>query len=75
MFGASGGWGIPVASPTLMITAGGIATNPRYFEGVRQPPELLDITISVDHAIIDGATAARFARRLDELITNAEGLR
>ena len=29
MFGAGGGWGIPIAPPTLMITIGGIATKPR----------------------------------------------
>ena len=27
MFGTGGGWGIPIAPPTLMITVGGIATN------------------------------------------------
>jgi pyruvate/2-oxoglutarate dehydrogenase complex dihydrolipoamide acyltransferase (E2) component len=54
---------------------GGIATKPRYVDGSLQPRELLDLTISVDHDMVDGATAARFARRLDELITHAEGLR
>jgi hypothetical protein len=28
MFGPGGGWGIPIAPPTLMITVGGIATKP-----------------------------------------------
>jgi pyruvate/2-oxoglutarate dehydrogenase complex dihydrolipoamide acyltransferase (E2) component len=68
MFGAAGGWGIPIAPATLMITVGGIATKPRYVNGNLEPRELLDITISVDHAIVDGATAARFARRLTELM-------
>ena len=68
MFGAGGGWGIPIAPPTLMITVGGIATKPRYVDGNLEPRELLDITISVDHAIVDGATAARFTRRLAELL-------
>jgi hypothetical protein len=27
MFGPAGGWGIPIAPPTLMITVGGIATK------------------------------------------------
>jgi pyruvate/2-oxoglutarate dehydrogenase complex dihydrolipoamide acyltransferase (E2) component len=35
-----------------------------------EPHELLDITISVDHAIVDGATAARFTRRLTGLLEN-----
>jgi pyruvate/2-oxoglutarate dehydrogenase complex dihydrolipoamide acyltransferase (E2) component len=57
-----------------MITVGGIATKPRYVDGVLQPRELLDLTISVDHAVVDGAPAARFARRLAELVEHAVGL-
>jgi pyruvate/2-oxoglutarate dehydrogenase complex dihydrolipoamide acyltransferase (E2) component len=68
MFGAGGGWGIPMAPPTLMITVGGISTKPRYIDGNVQAREMLDLTISVDHAIVDGATAARFTRRLAELL-------
>jgi pyruvate/2-oxoglutarate dehydrogenase complex dihydrolipoamide acyltransferase (E2) component len=68
MFGPGGGWGIPIAPPTLMITVGGIATKPRYIDGNVEPRELLDLTISVDHAVVDGATAARFSRRLAELL-------
>jgi len=74
MFGPAGGWGIPIAPPTLMVTVGGIATKPRYIDGRLEPRELLDVTISVDHAIVDGAPAARFARRLTNLIEQADGL-
>jgi pyruvate/2-oxoglutarate dehydrogenase complex dihydrolipoamide acyltransferase (E2) component len=74
MFGPAGGWGIPIAPPTLMITVGGIATKPRYVDGELRPRELLDLTISVDHEVVDGAPAARFARRLAELVEQADGL-
>jgi pyruvate/2-oxoglutarate dehydrogenase complex dihydrolipoamide acyltransferase (E2) component len=74
MFGPTGGWGIPIAPPTLMITVGGIETKPRYIDGRLRPREMLDLTVSVDHDLIDGATAARFARRLAELIEAADGL-
>jgi len=66
--GGHGGWGIPIAPPTLMITVGGIAIKPRYVNGNLEPRELLDLTISVDHAVVDGGTAARFTRRLGELL-------
>jgi hypothetical protein len=49
MFGPSGGWGIPIAPPTLMITVSGITTKPRYINGNLQPQEMLDVTISLDH--------------------------
>jgi pyruvate/2-oxoglutarate dehydrogenase complex dihydrolipoamide acyltransferase (E2) component len=51
-----------------MITVGGIATKPRYVDGSLEPRELLDVTISVDHAVVDGATAAKFTRRLTGLL-------
>jgi pyruvate/2-oxoglutarate dehydrogenase complex dihydrolipoamide acyltransferase (E2) component len=74
MFGPGGGWGIPIAPPTLMITIGGITTKPRYVNGQLEPRELLDLTISVDHDIIDGAPAARFAGRLAKLVEQTNGL-
>jgi pyruvate/2-oxoglutarate dehydrogenase complex dihydrolipoamide acyltransferase (E2) component len=38
------------------------------------PRECLDLTASVDHDLVDGAPAARFARRLREIIEAAEVL-
>lgn len=56
MFGA--GWGIPL-SP--MVTIGG-PTNRVVLAGERvENREYLPVTLSVDHAVIDGAPAARFA--------------
>lgn len=74
MFGPRGGWGIPVTPATLSITVGGIVTEPRYVHDALEPREVCDLTISVDHEIVDGAPAARFARRLAELIEQADGL-
>jgi pyruvate/2-oxoglutarate dehydrogenase complex dihydrolipoamide acyltransferase (E2) component len=66
--------GIRIAPPTLMITVGGIATKPRYIDAQPQPREMLDLTISVDHEVVDGAPAAPFPRRLAELVEQADGL-
>lgn len=74
MSGPAGGWGIPVTPATLTITVGGIVTKPRYVDKCLRPRDLLDLTISVDHEIVDGAPAARFARRLSDLIGNCVGL-
>jgi hypothetical protein len=57
-----------------MVTVGGISTKPRYIDGELQPRELLDLTISVDHEIVEGAPPARFARRLTALLGQADGL-
>jgi pyruvate/2-oxoglutarate dehydrogenase complex dihydrolipoamide acyltransferase (E2) component len=72
MFGL-GGWGIPIAPPTLMVTVGGITRKPRFVDGVLLDRELLAITLSFDHDVVDGAPAARFSRRLVQLIEQPPG--
>jgi pyruvate/2-oxoglutarate dehydrogenase complex dihydrolipoamide acyltransferase (E2) component len=74
MFGAGGGWGIVSAPPTLMVVIGGISTEPRVIDGRLQDRELLHLTLTLDHAIVDGAPAARFAAHLGRLIETAHGL-
>ena len=74
MFGKGSGWGIPVAEPTLSITLGGIAEKPGVVDGHIAIREYLNLTISFDHDIIDGAPAARFTQRLKDLIESGYGL-
>ena len=75
MFGNGAGWGIPPATPTtLMLTVGGIGEKRAVVDGHVVVREYLSLTISVDHDIVDGAPAARFTRRLKELIEGGYGL-
>lgn len=75
MFGTGAGWGIPPAMPTaLTLTVGGIGEKPVAVDGHTAVREYLSLTISVDHDLVDGAPAARFARRLKELIESGYGL-
>jgi pyruvate/2-oxoglutarate dehydrogenase complex dihydrolipoamide acyltransferase (E2) component len=74
MFGKGAGWGIPPATPTLMITVGGIGEKPGVVDGQIAIRDYLSLTISFDHDIIDGAPAARFTERLKELIESGYGL-
>lgn len=74
MFAEGGGWGIPIPLYTLNLTLGGIAWKPGVVDGRIEPRELLSVTLSFDHDIVDGAPAARFAERLKGLIEGAEGL-
>jgi hypothetical protein len=43
-------------------------------DGRIEPREILNLTVGFDHDVIDGAPAARFARRLVELIESGYGL-
>ncbi|HEX9132796.1 MAG TPA: 2-oxo acid dehydrogenase subunit E2 [Ktedonobacteraceae bacterium] len=75
MFENGAGWGIPIAPPTtLMMTVGGIAEKPGVVDGHIAIRDYLSLTISFDHAIVDGAPAARFTKRLKELIESGHGL-
>jgi hypothetical protein len=68
MFGSGGGWGLPVSNHTLQITLGGIAKRPALVNGQLENRQVMCVTISFDHDIVDGAPAARFAQTLKELI-------
>jgi pyruvate/2-oxoglutarate dehydrogenase complex dihydrolipoamide acyltransferase (E2) component len=74
MFGQGTGWGIPLPVYTLNIAVGGIAEKPGAVGGEIGIREYLCLTISMDHDIIDGAPAARFTRRLKELVESGFGL-
>ena len=70
-----GEWlGIPAAAHTLAITLGGIGEKPIVIDGHLATRKYLDMTISIDHNIIDSAPATRFALVLKELIESGYGL-
>lgn len=72
MFGRGGGWGIGfLPTHTLGITVGGIAQKPGVHEGEIAIREYLNLTISFDHDLVDGAPAARFAKRFIEILEDA----
>ena len=68
MFGKGGGWGIPVANYTLSVTVGGMQKKPGIFNDQITIREYLDLTLSIDHDIVDGAPAARFVQYFRELL-------
>ena len=73
MFGDGGGWGLGSPAHTLSILAGGIAQKPVAVDGRIEIRELLSLTLSFDHDVIDGAPAARFTQRLKELVEGGLG--
>jgi len=52
---------------------GSTAWKPAVVEGRIEPREILNLTVVFDHHVIDGAPAARFTRRLVELIESGYG--
>lgn len=74
MFGQDVGWTIPYPGHPLILTAGGITKKPRYVGESIEPREFINITLSFNHDIIDGAPAAQFTSKLKELIEKGFGL-
>jgi pyruvate/2-oxoglutarate dehydrogenase complex dihydrolipoamide acyltransferase (E2) component len=74
MFGEGGGWGIGPSVHTVQLLVGGIDEKPGVVDGRVEPRELLSVTLSFDHDVVDGAPAARFASRLQELVESGAGL-
>ncbi len=75
MFGGShSGWGLSPTPQPLALVVGGTALKPAIIEGRIEPREILNLTVMFNHDVIDGAPAARFTRRLVELIESGYGL-
>jgi pyruvate/2-oxoglutarate dehydrogenase complex dihydrolipoamide acyltransferase (E2) component len=75
MFGAGhSGWGISPTFHPIGLVVGGISWKPVVVEGQIVPREILNLTVTFDHDIVDGAPATRFVKRLVELIESGYGL-
>lgn len=75
MFGQGGGWAITMPNFTLNVAVGGISSKPGVHKGEIAIREVLDLTISIDHDVVDGAPAARFVQSFRALMESAYGLR
>jgi hypothetical protein len=68
------GWPLTTMPQTLYLVVGGIACKPAVVDGRIEPREILNLAVAFDHDVVDGAPAARFLRRLLELIESGYGL-
>jgi hypothetical protein len=75
MFGGNhSGWGISATPQPLGLVVGGIVWKPAVIDGRIEPREMLNLTVTFDHDIVDGGPATRFVRKLVELIESGCGL-
>jgi pyruvate/2-oxoglutarate dehydrogenase complex dihydrolipoamide acyltransferase (E2) component len=69
MFAGGGGFAIaPPSLASLTIVVGGVSTSPVEVDGHIETVELLDLTVSIDHNVVDGAPATRFAADLRHIM-------
>jgi pyruvate/2-oxoglutarate dehydrogenase complex dihydrolipoamide acyltransferase (E2) component len=74
MVGRGGGWGLAPAGQSVLLIVGGITRKPAVIEERVEPRDILDLTVALDHDVVDGAPAARFVKRLVGLIESGYGL-
>jgi len=74
MFSSGWGWAIPLAPLTVIATVGEVADRPVVRDGRIVARPMLPLTLSFDHAVIDGAPAARFTATLRTLTETASAL-
>jgi pyruvate/2-oxoglutarate dehydrogenase complex dihydrolipoamide acyltransferase (E2) component len=75
MFAGGGGFGVTSLSLfSLEVIVGGMSQRPRTIDGQVAVRDVLDLTVAIDHNVVDGAPAARFAARFRELLESAAAL-
>ncbi len=72
MFAEMGGWGIHRPTHNCSVVVGGIEAKPLARAGQVVVREVLNVTIGVNHDVVDGIPAARFANRFRELVEAGE---
>ena len=68
------GWAVSPPVYNLGLMLGGVAEKPVVVGGQVTPQQMMSVTLCLNHDIVDGAPAARFTRRLVELIESGYGL-
>jgi pyruvate/2-oxoglutarate dehydrogenase complex dihydrolipoamide acyltransferase (E2) component len=72
MFGGGGGFGItPLSLMSLDVIVGGMSQRPRVVDGQVTVRDVLDLTLAIDHNVVDGARAARFGAEFRALLESA----
>ena len=75
MFAGGSGYAIaPATMASLLVVVGGLSRRPRVVGDQVMARDVLDLTITIDHNITDGAPAARFGATLRRLIERADAL-
>ena len=71
MFSSAWGWAIPLAPLTVIATVGAVMDRPAVHGGRIAVRPMLPLTLSFDHAVVDGAPAARFTETFRGLVETA----
>lgn len=74
MTGKVNGWFIPISVHPLCFGIGNISKKPVVFKNQIEIREILQMTVLIDHDVVDGGIMARFISNLSYNIENGKGL-
>lgn len=74
MMGRFNGWFVPIGIHPLIFAIGSVSKKPAVVGQQVEIREILNVTMLVDHDVVDGAPAARAMARLTQLVENCHGL-
>jgi pyruvate/2-oxoglutarate dehydrogenase complex dihydrolipoamide acyltransferase (E2) component len=75
MFADGGGFAIaPPTLASLVLVVGGVSRRPRAISDRVEVRDVLDLTLTIDHNVVDGAPATRFAADLRQVLHTAAAL-
>ncbi|MBN2442329.1 MAG: 2-oxo acid dehydrogenase subunit E2 [Spirochaetales bacterium] len=74
MMGNVRGWFIPYSIHPICFALGSIIKKPGATKNSIEIRQFLEMTILIDHDVVDGAPAARFVSRLKDLVESGYGL-
>ena len=72
MFGIESFLPIINRSQSALLGVGAILKKPAVIENRVEPRDLMKLTLSVDHRVVDGDVAARFLQRLKDILEKGE---
>jgi pyruvate/2-oxoglutarate dehydrogenase complex dihydrolipoamide acyltransferase (E2) component len=73
----AGGGGFAIAPPTLaslLVVVGGLSKRARVIDERIVVRDVLDLTVTIDHNVVDGAPATRFGAELRSVLETAAAL-
>jgi pyruvate/2-oxoglutarate dehydrogenase complex dihydrolipoamide acyltransferase (E2) component len=74
MAGHARGWIVPFSMHPVCLAFGSVTQQPAIHEGAIQKREILHLTVLIDHDVVDGVPAARFADDLVRRLESGSGI-
>lgn len=74
MFGKIPGWFIPISVHPVCFGVGAVTEKPRVVDKRIEIRQILNLSVLIDHDVVDGAQTARFINHLVKNLESAKGI-